>query len=68
MQEWDLSVPGCRYSRCSVVEALEVASLHPARALGIEKKKGTLNVSSSICDHCVHCSCCKFLEVPTNVV
>ena len=35
----------CRYSRCSLVEALEVASLHPARALGVEQKKGTLNVS-----------------------
>lgn len=33
-----------RYSRCSLVEALEVASLHPARALGIEKRKGTLDV------------------------
>nr|CAG4642518.1 EOG090X06GX [Evadne anonyx] len=28
---------------CSVVQALEAATLHPARALGIDKKKGTLN-------------------------
>lgn len=28
---------------CSVVEALEAATLHPALALGIEKKKGVLN-------------------------
>jgi len=30
-------------SRCSVVEALEAASLHPAEALGIQHSKGTLN-------------------------
>jgi len=35
-----------KYSRCSLVEALEVASLHPARALGIEQRKGTLNVGA----------------------
>lgn len=28
---------------CSVVEALEAASLHPAEALNIADKKGTLN-------------------------
>jgi N-acetylglucosamine-6-phosphate deacetylase len=28
---------------CSVVEALEAASYHPAQLLGIEKKKGTLD-------------------------
>ncbi|XP_034933610.1 N-acetylglucosamine-6-phosphate deacetylase [Chelonus insularis] len=28
---------------CSIVEALEAATLHPARALGIESKKGTLD-------------------------
>lgn len=33
-------------SACSVVEALEAASLHPARALGIEAHKGTLNFGS----------------------
>lgn len=35
-----------KYSRCSLVEALEAASLHPARALGIEKRKGTLDVGA----------------------
>ena len=29
-------------ARCSRVEALEAASLHPAQALGLEQKKGTL--------------------------
>lgn len=28
---------------CSVVEALEAATLHPARTLGIERVKGVLN-------------------------
>lgn len=28
---------------CSTVEALEAATLHPAKAIGIESKKGTLN-------------------------
>lgn len=28
---------------CSVIEALEAATLHPALALGIENKKGVLN-------------------------
>lgn len=32
-----------KYSRCSVVEALEAASLHPAQVLGLEGKKGSLN-------------------------
>ena len=31
------------YTGCSVVEALEDATLHPAQALGIVEKKGTLN-------------------------
>ena len=31
---------------CSVVEALEAATLHPAQALGIENVKGTLNFGS----------------------
>ena len=31
---------------CSVVEALEAATLHPAQALGIEKVKGTLDFGS----------------------
>lgn len=30
-------------SRCSVVEALEAASLHPAAAMNISDRKGTLN-------------------------
>ena len=30
------------FTGCSIVEALEAASLHPARALGIEQHKGTL--------------------------
>ncbi len=29
--------------RCSVVEALEAASLHPAKAMNISERKGTLN-------------------------
>ncbi|XP_037087986.1 N-acetylglucosamine-6-phosphate deacetylase-like isoform X2 [Pollicipes pollicipes] len=33
-------------ARCSTVEALEAASLHPARALGIVDKKGTLEFGS----------------------
>lgn len=32
-----------RYTEGGVVEALEAASLHPAQALGIEMKKGTLH-------------------------
>jgi N-acetylglucosamine-6-phosphate deacetylase len=31
---------------CSIVEALEAASLHPAQLLGISDKKGTLNYGS----------------------
>jgi len=31
---------------CSVVQALEAATLHPARALGIDDRKGTLNFGS----------------------
>ena len=31
-----------KFSRCSVVEALEAASLHPAETLGIEDRKGSL--------------------------
>lgn len=34
------------FTGCSAVEALECASLHPAQVLGIEMKKGTLNVGS----------------------
>jgi len=32
-----------KFSRCSVVEALEAASLHPAITMQIEDRKGTLN-------------------------
>ena len=32
-----------KYSRCSVVEALEAASLHPAQTIGIEDRKGSLH-------------------------
>ena len=35
-----------KYSRCSVVEALEAASLHPAQAMGIQDRKGTLDVGA----------------------
>lgn len=31
---------------CSIVEALEAATLHPAQCLGIEKEKGTLDYES----------------------
>lgn len=33
-------------TRCSTVQALEAASLHPARMLGIEEEQGTLNYGS----------------------
>jgi N-acetylglucosamine-6-phosphate deacetylase len=32
-----------KYAECTVVEALEAATLHPAQALGIQDKKGTLS-------------------------
>lgn len=35
-----------RFTNCPLVEAIEAATLHPARLLGIDKKKGTLNVGS----------------------
>ena len=35
-----------KFTGCSVVEALEAASLHPATALGIQNSKGTLNIGS----------------------
>ncbi|KAI7882111.1 uncharacterized protein EV154DRAFT_428453 [Mucor mucedo] len=33
-----------KFTNCPLVEAIEAATLHPARLLGIDKKKGTLNV------------------------
>ncbi|KAI8099085.1 uncharacterized protein BX664DRAFT_377192 [Halteromyces radiatus] len=32
-----------KFTRCSRVEALEAATLHPAQSLGIQDRKGTLN-------------------------
>jgi N-acetylglucosamine-6-phosphate deacetylase len=42
------SIPMCvqrlvKAARCSVVDALECASLHPAQFLGINKRKGSLD-------------------------
>jgi len=34
------------YAECSIVEAVEAASLHPAQVLGIADRKGTLNVGA----------------------
>ena len=57
---------------CSIVEALEAATLHPATTLGIENTKGVLNygadadivmlnkdlelLSTWISGECVHCN------------
>ncbi|KAI8881439.1 carbohydrate esterase family 9 protein [Backusella circina FSU 941] len=35
-----------KFTRCTVVEALEAATLHPAQTLGIQKEKGTLNAGA----------------------
>ncbi|ORZ00280.1 hypothetical protein BCR43DRAFT_529402 [Syncephalastrum racemosum] len=35
-----------KFTNCTVVEALEAATLHPAQLLGIEDRKGTLNVGA----------------------
>ncbi|KAI9471866.1 MAG: hypothetical protein EXX96DRAFT_597075 [Benjaminiella poitrasii] len=35
-----------KFTNCPLVEAIEAATLHPARLLGIDKVKGTLNVGS----------------------
>ncbi len=43
---WGAVKKAMRFSRCSLVEALEAASLHPARALGVEGQKGTLDFGS----------------------
>ena len=34
------------FTDCSVVQALETATLHPAKSLNIDIKKGTLNFGS----------------------
>ena len=36
----------CLISGCTIVEALEGATLHPAQVLQIEHRKGTLNYES----------------------
>ena len=33
-----------RFTNCTLVEAIEAATLHPAELLGISDRKGTLNV------------------------
>ncbi|CAO3697847.1 unnamed protein product [Rhizopus stolonifer] len=35
-----------KFTNCSLVEAIEAATLHPARMLGIDQQKGTLNVGA----------------------
>lgn len=35
-----------KFTRCTVVEALEAATLHPAQTLGIQDTKGTLNAGA----------------------
>ncbi|KAF7729366.1 putative N-acetylglucosamine-6-phosphate deacetylase [Apophysomyces ossiformis] len=35
-----------RFTNCTLVEAIEAATLHPAQLLGIEDRKGTLNAGS----------------------
>jgi N-acetylglucosamine-6-phosphate deacetylase len=35
-----------KFTKCSIVEAIEAATLHPAQLLGIEKSKGTLSPSA----------------------
>ncbi|KAI8344942.1 hypothetical protein BD560DRAFT_411728 [Blakeslea trispora] len=35
-----------KFTNCSIVEAIEAATLHPARLLGIDHEKGTLNVGA----------------------
>lgn len=34
------------FTRCTVVEAIEAATLHPAQLMGIEHRKGTLDVGT----------------------
>ena len=36
----------CQLTGCSLVEALEAATLHPAELLGISDNKGTLDFNS----------------------
>lgn len=35
-----------KFTNCTLVEAIEAATLHPAQLLGIENEKGTLNVGA----------------------
>ncbi|EIE86384.1 hypothetical protein G6F46_008176 [Rhizopus delemar] len=35
-----------KFTNCSLVEAIEAATLHPARMLGIDRQKGTLDVGA----------------------
>ncbi|KAI8981039.1 hypothetical protein BDB01DRAFT_795096 [Pilobolus umbonatus] len=35
-----------QFTNCTLVEAIEAATLHPARMLGIHRRKGTLNVGA----------------------
>ena len=35
-----------KFTNCSLVEAIEAATLHPAQMLGIDHRKGTLNAGA----------------------
>lgn len=35
-----------KFTNCTLVEAIEAATLHPAQLLGISDRKGTLNVGA----------------------
>ena len=35
-----------KFTGCSIIEAIEAATLHPAELLGIQNVKGTLNVGA----------------------
>jgi N-acetylglucosamine-6-phosphate deacetylase len=46
-----ISIDACvknfkKFTGCSVIEAIEAATLHPAELLGIQSVKGTLNVGA----------------------
>lgn len=43
----DQSVRNFRnFTKCTIVEAIEAATLHPAQCLGISDRKGTLNTGA----------------------